>query len=192
MYGQVWLTRKRLLRRKTNISMCESYFTFCKWNWITKFPFFYVPYITYRLLGYAQEWCNNDQNERFQDCRLDKVAILTGQKNHGSSCEMAYWLAAAVATFYTALGYWSETPGRIYPTLALDRKCIYLPVEGPSQTLREMLPDQQNCIWNHSCPTKSQITRFMEPTWGPPESCRSQMDPMLVPFNLLSGMSSFV
>ena len=137
MYGQVWLTRIRLLHRKTNISMCESYFTFCKWNWITKFPFFYVPYITYRLLGYAQEWCNNDQNERFQDCRLDKVAILTGQKNHGSSCEMAYWLAAAVATFYTALGYWSETPGRIYPTLALDRKCIYLPAEGPSQTLRE-------------------------------------------------------
>ena len=35
----------------------------------------------------------------------------------------------------------------------------------------------------------SQITKFMEPTWGPPGSCRPQMGPMLAPWTLqLSGM----
>ena len=33
----------------------------------------------------------------------------------------------------------------------------------------------------------SQIAKFMGPTWGPPESCRPQMGPMLVPWTLLSG-----
>ena len=32
-----------------------------------------------------------------------------------------------------------------------------------------------------------QIAKFMGPTWGPPESCRPQMGPMLVPLTLLSG-----
>ena len=36
----------------------------------------------------------------------------------------------------------------------------------------------------------SQIARFMGPTWGPPGSCRPQMDPTLVPWTLLSGMVS--
>ena len=31
-----------------------------------------------------------------------------------------------------------------------------------------------------------QIARFMGPTWGPPGSCRPQMDPMLAPLALLS------
>ena len=35
---------------------------------------------------------------------------------------------------------------------------------------------------------RSQITRFMGPTWGPPESCRSKMGPMLAPWILLSGL----
>ena len=34
----------------------------------------------------------------------------------------------------------------------------------------------------------SQITKFMGPTWGPPGSCRPQMDPMLTPWTLLSGI----
>ena len=34
------------------------------------------------------------------------------------------------------------------------------------------------------CP---QIAKFMGPTWGPPGSCRPQMDPMLAPWTLLSG-----
>ena len=33
----------------------------------------------------------------------------------------------------------------------------------------------------------SQITKFMGPTWSPPETCRSQMGPMLAPWTLLSG-----
>ena len=33
----------------------------------------------------------------------------------------------------------------------------------------------------------TQIAKFMWPTWGPPESCRPQMGPMLVPWTLLSG-----
>ena len=35
---------------------------------------------------------------------------------------------------------------------------------------------------------RSQIARFMGPTWGPPESCRSKMGPMLAPWILLSGL----
>ena len=34
----------------------------------------------------------------------------------------------------------------------------------------------------------SQIARFMGPTWGLPESCRSQVGPMLAPWTLLSGI----
>ena len=34
----------------------------------------------------------------------------------------------------------------------------------------------------------SQIAKFMGPTWGPPGSCPPQMDPMLVPWTLLSGL----
>ena len=33
----------------------------------------------------------------------------------------------------------------------------------------------------------AQIAKFMGPTWGPPGSCRPQMDPMLAPSTLLSG-----
>ena len=33
----------------------------------------------------------------------------------------------------------------------------------------------------------AQIENFMEPTWGPPGSCRPQMGPMLAPGTLLSG-----
>ena len=35
----------------------------------------------------------------------------------------------------------------------------------------------------------SQITRSVEPTWGPPGSCRAQMGPMLAPWTLLSGLA---
>ena len=34
----------------------------------------------------------------------------------------------------------------------------------------------------------SQIAKFMGPTWGPPGSCWTQMNPMLAPWNLLSGL----
>ena len=34
----------------------------------------------------------------------------------------------------------------------------------------------------------SLIARFMGPTWGPPWSCRTQVDPMLAPWTLLSGI----
>ena len=39
--------------------------------------------------------------------------------------------------------------------------------------------------------SRSQITKFMGPTWGPPGSCRPQIGPMLAPWTLLyiSGMS---
>ena len=43
--------------------------------------------------------------------------------------------------------------------------------------------------WDDRLVIPSQITRFMGPTWGPPGSCRPQMDPMLVPWTLLSGVS---
>ena len=36
----------------------------------------------------------------------------------------------------------------------------------------------------------SQIAKFMGPTWGPPESCRPQVGPMLAPWTLLSGWAS--
>ena len=35
---------------------------------------------------------------------------------------------------------------------------------------------------------RSQIAKFMGPTWGPPGSCRPQIGPMLAPWSLLSGM----
>ena len=34
---------------------------------------------------------------------------------------------------------------------------------------------------------RTQITKFMGPTWGPPGSCRPQMGPMLAPWTSLSG-----
>ena len=34
---------------------------------------------------------------------------------------------------------------------------------------------------------ETQIAKFMGPTWGPPGSCRPQMDPMLAPWTLLLG-----
>ena len=37
-----------------------------------------------------------------------------------------------------------------------------------------------------------QIAKFMGPTWGPPGSCRPQMDPMLAPWTLLSGQFQVV
>ena len=38
---------------------------------------------------------------------------------------------------------------------------------------------------------RSEIAKFMAPTWGPPGSCRPQMGPMLAPQTLLSGMFPF-
>ena len=35
--------------------------------------------------------------------------------------------------------------------------------------------------------TVPQIARIMGPTWGPPGSCRPQIDPMMAPWSLLSG-----
>ena len=35
----------------------------------------------------------------------------------------------------------------------------------------------------------TQIARFVGPTWGPPGSCWTQIDPMLAPWTLLSGYS---
>ena len=35
----------------------------------------------------------------------------------------------------------------------------------------------------------TQMTKFMEPTWGPPGSCRPQMGPMSASWTLLSGYS---
>ena len=37
----------------------------------------------------------------------------------------------------------------------------------------------------------SQIAKLMGPTWGPPGSYRPQMDPMLAPWTLLSGLCLF-
>ena len=37
-----------------------------------------------------------------------------------------------------------------------------------------------------------QIAKFIGPTWGPPESCRSLMGPMLAPWTLLSGTLTLV
>ena len=37
------------------------------------------------------------------------------------------------------------------------------------------------------CNETAQKAKFMGPTWGPPGSCRPQMDPMLAPWTLLSG-----
>ena len=38
--------------------------------------------------------------------------------------------------------------------------------------------------------TKTQMVRFMGPTWGPPGSCRPQMGPILASWTLLSGDGS--
>ena len=40
--------------------------------------------------------------------------------------------------------------------------------------------------------SKLQIAKFMGPTWGPPGSCRPQMDPMLAPWTLLSGALFYI
>ena len=45
--------------------------------------------------------------------------------------------------------------------------------------------DEYCAISEHAVIT--QITKFMEPTWGPPGCCRPQMSPMFVPWTLLSG-----
>ena len=51
-----------------------------------------------------------------------------------------------------------------------------------------MIPMINKC-WVHSKPPlkRTQVARFMGPTWGPPVSCRPQMGPMLAPLTLLSG-----
>ena len=41
---------------------------------------------------------------------------------------------------------------------------------------------------SHAMP--SQMATFMGPSWGPPGSCRPQMDPMFAPWTLLSGMQN--
>ena len=40
-------------------------------------------------------------------------------------------------------------------------------------------------------PVIFQITRFKRSTWGPPGCCWPQMDPMLVPWTLLSGFGTY-
>ena len=38
----------------------------------------------------------------------------------------------------------------------------------------------------------TQIAKFMGPTWGPPGCCRPQIGPMLAPWTLLSGYTSWL
>ena len=45
-----------------------------------------------------------------------------------------------------------------------------------------------NQLYKYYTQNKSQIARFMGPTWGPPGSCRPQMGPTLAPWTLLSGI----
>ena len=39
---------------------------------------------------------------------------------------------------------------------------------------------------------RTQIAKFIGPTWGPPGSCWPQMGPMLAPWTLLSGKISYI
>ena len=45
--------------------------------------------------------------------------------------------------------------------------------------------------WRCSFVCRSQIAKFMRPTWGPPGSCWPQMGPMLALWNLLSGVRCY-
>ena len=58
--------------------------------------------------------------------------------------------------------------------------------------ISERTDKQKRVLWtNEILPDlslRSQIAKFMGPTWGPPGSCRPQMGPMLAPWILLSGM----
>ena len=48
---------------------------------------------------------------------------------------------------------------------------------------------QTNCTWLcYNKLVQAQIAKFMEPTWGPPGSCRPQIGPMLAPWTLLLGV----
>ena len=46
----------------------------------------------------------------------------------------------------------------------------------------------ERVVWSRLFPAITLIARFMGPTWGPPGSCRPQVDPMLVPWTLLCGV----
>ena len=50
------------------------------------------------------------------------------------------------------------------------------------------LPAVCSALAMHKSTSPSQIAKFMEPTWGPPGSCLSQMGHMLAPWALLSGV----
>ena len=58
-------------------------------------------------------------------------------------------------------------------------------VQGNLRVLWILCPGQSGttkCQWK-----RTQIAKFMGPTWGPPGSCRPQKGPMLAQWTLLSG-----
>ena len=82
------------------------------------------------------------------------------------------WLGAAYTTHYCLNKWWHK------PTMYV---CVTWPYNvntwRPRQNGRH-LPDN---------PDSKVHGAHLGPTWGPPGSCRPQMDPMLAPWTLLSG-----
>ena len=62
---------------------------------------------------------------------------------------------------------------------------------GASRQAQVQSKWQEYTDWECTCTMQvivvPQITKFMGPTWDPPGSCRTQMGPMMTPWNLLSG-----
>ena len=61
-------------------------------------------------------------------------------------------------------------------------------IDGLAQDCSNSIANTLELLQSCTKPSKSQIAKFMEPTWGPPGSCRPQMGPMLASWTLLSGI----
>ena len=81
---------------------------------------------------------------------------------------------------------WSLIHGSTWSGLTIDRLLIFIMgIPIPEKTIfkgiETLLPPLR--LWSPFYPTlHTQIAKFMEPTWGPPGSCRPQMGPMLTPW----------
>ena len=77
-----------------------------------------------------------------------------------------------------------------YETSTLCFFCVFFYISAQSSLFTFTALDYN--LFDFNCSSGSQFiqtqtARFMWPTWGPPESCRPHVGPMLAPQTLLSG-----
>ena len=102
-------------------------------------------------------------------------------------------------TSYLILKFLPAVLVSVSPSMPTSWVTLYLVTSRCGQSDLQLQKDKLNLMHKQpyfyesidSYTFKSQRARFMGSTWGPPGSCRPQMDPMLAPWILLSGVSSY-